>query len=294
MVIYKTTNLINGKVYIGQDSNNNPNYLGSGRLLQQAIEKYGINNFQKDVLEECDSKTMLDEREIYWIYFYNATNRYVGYNIALGGNGGDTISNHPNKDIISKKHSKWMQENNPTKGRTRTKEEIQKWKESVGDKLKGENNPNYGKRHSKETKKKQSQLRKEWWSSLSDEEIIELGNKISKANIGKESPLKGTTNKKHSVWMKENNPMKGIKQSDEVRRKISESNIGKTKSEEHKRKISESLKGNKPGNMVKIEIDGIIYESLTDSSRKTGVNISTLRNRIKSNNPKYISYKRYE
>ena len=40
MIIYKTTNLINHKIYIGQDSNNNPNYLGSGHLVKQAINKY--------------------------------------------------------------------------------------------------------------------------------------------------------------------------------------------------------------------------------------------------------------
>jgi len=38
MVIYKTTNLINGKQYIGSDSNNNPNYLGSGTFLIKAIK----------------------------------------------------------------------------------------------------------------------------------------------------------------------------------------------------------------------------------------------------------------
>lgn len=40
MIIYKTTNLINNKIYIGQDKNNNPKYLGSGDLLKKAIKKY--------------------------------------------------------------------------------------------------------------------------------------------------------------------------------------------------------------------------------------------------------------
>ncbi len=294
MIIYKTTNLVNGKIYIGQDSNNNPNYLGSGKILHQAIEKYGIDRFQKDIIEECDSKEMLNEREIYWIDFHKSTNRNIGYNIALGGQGGDTISKHPDRDLIRQKHSEWMKENNPTSGRTRTEEEIEKWINSIGDKLKGKNNSNYGKHHSKETKEKQSQIRKEWWNNLSNEERIELANKISKSNIGKESPLRGIPNPKHSKWMKENNPMKGVKHSDNTRRKISEANAGKSKSEEHKQKISESLKGNKPGNMVKIEIEGIAYESLTEAYRQTGINISTLRNRIKSNNPKFVNYKKYE
>ena len=42
MQIYKTTNLVNGKVYVGQEKWNNPNYLGSGKILRLAIKKYGI------------------------------------------------------------------------------------------------------------------------------------------------------------------------------------------------------------------------------------------------------------
>ena len=42
MIIYKTTNLINGKFYIGKDSKNDPNYLGSGKILKKAFKKYGI------------------------------------------------------------------------------------------------------------------------------------------------------------------------------------------------------------------------------------------------------------
>lgn len=37
MIIYKTTNIINGKIYIGQDSNNNPKYIGSGKILKKKL-----------------------------------------------------------------------------------------------------------------------------------------------------------------------------------------------------------------------------------------------------------------
>lgn len=293
MIIYKTTNQINSKIYIGQDKHNNPNYLGSGKILHLAIKKYGTENFIKEIIEECESKEHLNEREMYWINFHNSTDRNIGYNIALGGDGGDTISNHPDKDLIRQKHSEWMQENNPCKGRIRTEETIQKWRESIGDKLKGENNPNYGKHHTEETKERMSYLRKEWWNNLSDEERAELSDKISKANIGREGCWKGKKNTNHSNWMKQNNPMKGKTHTDEARQKISEANK-KPKSEETKRKLSEANKGKKPGNMVKVEVDGIVYESLTEASIKTGVNMSTLRNRIKSKNTKYLNYKIYE
>jgi hypothetical protein len=45
MIIYKTTNIINGKYYVGKDINNSESYLGSGVLLKRAIKKYGKENF---------------------------------------------------------------------------------------------------------------------------------------------------------------------------------------------------------------------------------------------------------
>ena len=87
MVVYKTTNLINGKIYIGQDSNNNPYYLGSGKLIIKALKAYGRENFKKEILCECLSREELNEKEIFWIKKLNSIDRTIGYNIALGGSG---------------------------------------------------------------------------------------------------------------------------------------------------------------------------------------------------------------
>ena len=68
--IYKTTNLINNKTYIGQHKAKQfePNkYIGSGLTMLKAIKKYGKNNFKCEFLEECESKEILNQREIYWI-----------------------------------------------------------------------------------------------------------------------------------------------------------------------------------------------------------------------------------
>ena len=51
MRIYIVTNLINNKIYIGKESRNRNNYFGSGLLINRAIEKYGIINFKKEILE---------------------------------------------------------------------------------------------------------------------------------------------------------------------------------------------------------------------------------------------------
>ena len=90
MFIYKTTNNINGKQYIGMCTRDDPNYLGSGVLLQNAIKKYGKDNFTREILEEHDDFDTLCEREVYWINKYDAVNNDNFYNLSYGGYGGDS------------------------------------------------------------------------------------------------------------------------------------------------------------------------------------------------------------
>lgn len=103
MIIYKTTNLINEKIYIGKDKHNNPKYLGSGLSLQNAIKKYGKDNFQKEILEYCNSEEHMAEREIIWIHKFNSTDRAIGYNMTDGGNGGNTRINYTDQQLIEYK-----------------------------------------------------------------------------------------------------------------------------------------------------------------------------------------------
>lgn len=100
MIIYKTTNLVNGKIYVGKDIHDDINYFGSGILLERAIKKYGKYNFKKEIIQKCLSIEELNIQEIYWINKLNSCDRNVGYNIAIGGDGGDTISNHPDRERI--------------------------------------------------------------------------------------------------------------------------------------------------------------------------------------------------
>ena len=105
MIIYKTTNLLDNKFYIGKDKKNNPDYYGSGLILNRAIKKYGKENFKKEILETCINTEHLCEREIYWIKKLNSQDREIGYNIADGGFGDDTFTNNPNKELTRKKLS---------------------------------------------------------------------------------------------------------------------------------------------------------------------------------------------
>lgn len=113
MIIYKTTNLINGKIYIGKDKNNNPKYLGSGKRLNSSINKYGIENFEKVIIEYCESEEHMRDREKFWIAYYNSTCRTIGYNLTIGGDGGDTFSlrcvedQEKTRKLLSKTSSYW-------------------------------------------------------------------------------------------------------------------------------------------------------------------------------------------
>lgn len=88
-LVYKTTNLKNGKIYIGYHGTDDKDdgYLGSGHILLRAIDKYGIENFKKEILFECDSRKsgLAKEAEIVDLEFIE---REDTYNIVLGGCGG--------------------------------------------------------------------------------------------------------------------------------------------------------------------------------------------------------------
>jgi group I intron endonuclease len=95
--IYKTTNLLNNRVYIGKKHKSifDPTYYGSGVILNEAIKKYGKENFKIELLDWADNIKKLNYLEKY--YILQLTDVYDLYNISKGGDGGDTTSSHPNK-----------------------------------------------------------------------------------------------------------------------------------------------------------------------------------------------------
>lgn len=113
--IYKTTNLVNGKIYIGKHTINNidNSYIGSGVYFRKAVKKYGRENFSKEILEICvQCKHYLNLREKYWINEFK-TIIPNGYNLTVGGDGvcfdgeflktrGETYSDsgNPNAKIV--------------------------------------------------------------------------------------------------------------------------------------------------------------------------------------------------
>ena len=107
--IYKTTNKLNDKIYIGQKKSDiflENKYLGSGKYLKHAINKYGAENFTVDFVDKADSREQLSKLEIYYIALYNSTDKTIGYNIAKGGIGGGEVyvNNGMKNEFISKKN----------------------------------------------------------------------------------------------------------------------------------------------------------------------------------------------
>ena len=223
MIIYKTTNTINSKIYIGQDTKNNSKYLGSGILLKKAIKKYGKEIFIKEILEKCIDKNMLDEREKYWIQHYDSRNPNIGYNIAYGGEGVIGLKHSDEtKEKISKIH----------KGKKLSKKHIDIIREHSKQQPK-----------SKEFLEQQCCINKHWpKGSKHTDETKQKMSKYHKANpvrywLGKTRPL--------DVIEKAKQSNKGFKHSAEHIKKISgEGNpfYGKQHNEETRKKMSESKK----------------------------------------------------
>lgn len=109
--IYMTKNLITGKLYIGQHKRTmNPKdindswYMGSGVLLKKSFVKYGMNNFRREIIYECDSQSELDYMEQVFIQFYNAVEDDVFYNLASGGSGNRHSFTEEQKEHLRKPH----------------------------------------------------------------------------------------------------------------------------------------------------------------------------------------------
>jgi group I intron endonuclease len=291
MIVYKTTNTINGKFYVGQDSNNNPKYLGSGILLNRAIEKYGREYFIKEVLEVCNTKEQLNEREKYWIHELNA--KQEGYNIADGGRGGNTYTEETIQRVsklltgryvspetiekrkeLRKKHPEryiWTDEMRKRLGDShRGKTLSEETKRKLSEKLKlstdyspeflyqqtkdkrGENGPMWNKQHSEETRKKMSESHK------NNPIRYWSGKKQSSESNEKrrQASLKFRHTEEHKQSIRgEGNPFFGCRHTEETKKKISNSRKLKTPDQKLERyiKFYISRTGNEPSEEQKLQ-----------------------------------------
>ena len=97
--VYKITNIINGKTYIGKHKTKNldDGYMGSGKLIQIAIKKYGKHNFLKEYIGFYNSIEEMNEAERHLI----SENKNSSYNLAPGGYGGTFFISEETKKKLS-------------------------------------------------------------------------------------------------------------------------------------------------------------------------------------------------
>lgn len=163
-IIYKTTCLVNGKIYIGQTIHwQDKSYLGSGTMLIEAIKKYGRKNFRRKILKFCFNQKQLDAWEYLYIKRYNSTDENIGYNILPGTANKFGSKNPMNIDgviekIREKKRGKWGGEKCYWYGKHLSEETKRKLSESAKKRLSDPTkNGMYGKKHSEETRRKIAQ-----------------------------------------------------------------------------------------------------------------------------------------
>ena len=114
MFIYKITNKINNKIYIGQVYNKTiydrfkrhikEAHPSSFSYIDRAIYKYGKENFKCELIDIAETLQELNQKEIYWISYYNSTNKKIGYNLTKGGDGGNTYLYKTSEEMDFIKH----------------------------------------------------------------------------------------------------------------------------------------------------------------------------------------------
>lgn len=276
--IYEIKNVSNEKSYIGSSKNINKRFtqhkfeLKYNRhhnlYLQRAWNKYGENNFDFNIIEECD-EFLLEKKEQWYLSNYNNGKLY---NIGVVS-GGDNISSHPNNEEIRKK----MSQATKIRYEKMTFEERQKYSNN----MKGHNNPNFGNtwndalrdRVSKLTKERHKNnpkyaelarnIMNELWENMTDEEYNKFCQRMKLQNSG------------------ENNPFYGKSHTPATKAKLS--NIHK---ERYYIMSHEERKQNIP-QMKEISIDGVIYPGVAYAARILNIHQATLSYRVRSKNPKF-------
>lgn len=121
--IYKITNKINNKFYIGMHKTTSldDGYMGSGRLISRAIKRHGIENFSKEILHVFDNEEDMKNKEKELVVLNE-----MSYNLCEGGKGGFGYINSNPEKFLTKKRLDAL-----TTISERTEEQVLRWKSSL-------------------------------------------------------------------------------------------------------------------------------------------------------------------
>ena len=229
-VIYKITNKVNGKVYVGQTTMgfnkryDNTNWWEKthNEHLKSSVEKYGVENFKVNkTFDFAFSKEELDIKEISYIIMYKSNDREFGYNKKDGGANG--VYSIESRIKMSEAH----------KGVRLSEETRRKMSEVRKGKNKGVSNPMYGKNP---------------YSNLSNEEYQGL-LKIKSENMkGEKNPLYGAYGEKNPFHGKQHSEATKKMLSDKAKERLAKNNPLKG------RKIPKNEYGNNPKSVNNIKM----------------------------------------
>lgn len=275
--IYLTINKVNGKMYIGQhhckrEEQFTDGYLGSGSALQQAIKKYGVDNFERIILEYANSPEELNALEERYVDVTIVENDLY-YNLKTGGMQHIIFSEETRKKIseacrnISEETRQRMSESHlgqipwclgkhhseETKQKLRAinsgKTVSQETRCKISIATRGEKNPFYGKHHTDAARQRLREV------NLGKHHNEETKQKCRAVMIGRKNalgyhPTEETLQKMREASLGSKNPFFGKRHSEEQKAKWSAArsgannpNFGKHFSEEHKQKIREANQG---------------------------------------------------
>jgi group I intron endonuclease len=268
-ILYQTTNVCNGMVYVGvhklANTARSKKYLGSGDRIKAAIKKYGRENFVRETLEEfssCDDVYAAEAK----VVTEDFVKRNDTYNICLGGRGGVNLTEEMKNKLrvanIGRKASPEtrIKMSESHKGKIRSAEHSAKL-----------SNSNKGKIRSAEHSAKISAAKKG----------KNLGRIVSKET--KEKIRVANTGKKHT---------------DETKAKLSIANkgiqtfLGKTHNEQSRAKIRAANSGANNWGSVAVIINGVYYSTIKFAAVAENVSPSTAQYRIKNTKPKWSEWRK--
>lgn len=257
--VYKISNSKSGRYYIGYSVNIEKRFkTHKYKLSNNCHDNIFLQRAYNAYGEECfnyeilhQCKTEEEAKEVELSYLQDLSIRDTIYNLNFNNSGGDLLSHHPDKDVIREKIKDSQKE---TLSKMTSEERKIKYGKF------GEKNGMYGKTHTEEVRKKISELKKGNTYCKGIKLSEEVKQKMSEARKGK--------------FTGSNNPFYGKKHPPEIIEKIRQKNLGR-----------------KPKNTIKIIIDDIEYESITEAARQLNMVSTTVLWRLKSKNPKFDNYK---